>query len=246
MKRERYSLVLGFLTFILILAFATHLVALPISSKSIVTKAEAEPYGLMPFTVILDAGHGGEDGGAVSASGIYEKDLNLALAKRLQELLEANGVTVVMTRETDILLYDRNVNYQGRKKALDLAARRKIAEANPNAIFVSIHMNSYPLSQYSGLQVWYSSNHPQSQAIAEQIQSTVTSLMQPENDRSVKAGTASIYLLHHLTSPAVLIECGFLSNAEEAALLNTSAYQSRLAFSIFLSIMQSQNSLSRT
>lgn len=195
-----------------------------------------------PFTVVLDAGHGGEDGGAVSASGIYEKDINLAIAMQVKALLEANGVPVVMTRETDILLYDRNVDYRGRKKALDLAARRQIAEETPDAIFVSIHMNSYPLSQYSGLQVWYSPNHEHSQTIAETIQSTVQNNLQPENDRQIKSATSSIYLLHHLTCPAVLVECGFLSNPEEAEKLNTPAYQEQLAFLIFLSIMEAQQS----
>ena len=137
------------------------------------------------FTVVLDAGHGGEDGGAVSASGLFEKDLNLTIARLVRDLLVANGVEVVMTRDTDILLYDRNVDYMGRKKALDLAARKKIAEETPDAVFVSIHMNAYPLPQYHGLQVWYSPNHARSKVLAEQIQSTVQANLQPENTRDV-------------------------------------------------------------
>ena len=190
------------------------------------------------LTVVLDAGHGGEDGGAVSSSGLYEKDLNLRMAMLLRELLEANGVTVVMTRETDTLLYDRNVDYHGRKKALDHAERLRIGTKTENSIFVSIHMNSYPQDQYRGLQVWYSPNHAHSKEIAESIQSTVKEHLQPENTRRVKAATSSIYLLHHLNTPAVLIECGFLSNPEEAARLADDEYQRELAFLIFLSIMQ--------
>jgi N-acetylmuramoyl-L-alanine amidase len=190
------------------------------------------------LTVIIDAGHGGEDGGAVSGSGLFEKDLNLAMAKQLEAFFKANGVTVVMTRETDTLLYDRTVDYQGRKKALDLLARRRIGEANPNAIFISIHMNAYPLPQYHGLQVWYSKNNPQSERIAESIQKTVADALQPQNDRAVKPATSAIYLLHHLATPAVLVECGFLSNAEEAEKLSDPSYRESLAFAIFLAVME--------
>lgn len=193
------------------------------------------------FTVVLDAGHGGEDGGAVSASGLYEKDLNLSITMQVRDLLVANGVRVVMTRTTDTLLYDRDQDYHGRKKALDLAARRKIGEETEGAIFVSIHMNAYPLSQYSGLQVWYSKNHTQSRVIADTIQERVQSDLQPENHRQTKAATAGIYLLHHLTCPAVLVECGFLSNAAEAERLNTPEYQKQLALLITLAIMEAQS-----
>ena len=188
------------------------------------------------FTVILDAGHGGEDGGAVSAEGMMEKDLNLQIAKKVRDLLEANGTKVVMTRDTDILLYDRSSNYEGRKKAQDLAARRKIGEETENGIFVSIHMNAFPLTQYQGLQVWYSKNHPLSLELAETVQGTVQHYLQRENERQVKPATSGIYLLHHLQCPAILVECGFLSNPSEATLLCDESYQNELAFLIFLSI----------
>ena len=192
----------------------------------------------IPITVILDAGHGGEDGGAVSASGIFEKDLNLAVTLKLRDLLTASGVHVVLTRSEDVLLYDRNVDFHGRKKALDLAARRKIAEETPNAVFVSIHMNAFPQTQYKGLQIWYSQNHPASLLLAETIQKMATDQLQPKNHRRAKAATSSIYLLHKLNCPAVLVECGFLSNSEEAALLSTEDYQNRLALLLFLSIIR--------
>ncbi len=196
------------------------------------------------FTVVLDAGHGGEDGGAVSASGIYEKDVNLAIARSLEQLLTANGISVVMTRTEDVLLYDRNVDFRGRKKALDLAARRKIAEETENAVFVSIHMNAYPKQKYSGLQVWYSKNSPLSQTLAQSIQSLAAEQLQPENDRKIKPATSSIYLLHRLECPAVLVECGFLSNPEEAKQLGTKEYQDQLAFLLFLSITDGLSKIS--
>ncbi len=190
----------------------------------------------VPPTIILDAGHGGEDGGAVSENGILEKELNLAVAKRTEALLTANGYHVVMTRTTDELLYDKNADFQGRKKSLDLAARRKIAEETPNCIFISLHMNSYPDARFDGLQVWYSPNHALSKEIADTIQETVQTLLQPENDRKTKSATSAIYLLHHLTVPAVLVECGFLSNPAEAEKLNSPEYQQELAIALSLAI----------
>ena len=192
-----------------------------------------------PVTVVLDAGHGGEDGGAVGASGVYEKDVNLAVTLILRDLLVANGVNVVLTREDDRLLYDREVNYHGRKKALDLAARKQIAEKTPNAVFVSIHMNAYPQSQYRGLQVWYSPNNESSEPLAAALQARIANSLQPENERRVKPATSSIYLLHRLKVPAVLVECGFLSNPEECAALEDPAYQRQLALELFAGLMQS-------
>ncbi len=197
---------------------------------------KTEAANAVPPTIVLDAGHGGEDGGAVSESGILEKELNLAIAKRLETLLTANGFHVLMTRTEDEMLYDKNADYQGRKKVLDLAARRKIAEETPNCVFVSIHMNAYPDARYDGLQVWYSPNNPASKSIANTVQETVQSLLQPENDRQTKAATSAIYLLHHLAVPAVLVECGFLSNPAEAEKLNTPEYQERLALVLALAI----------
>ncbi len=191
-----------------------------------------------PKTVILDAGHGGEDGGASSAEGLLEKDLNLALALTMRDILAANGVNVILTRDTDTLLYDRNVDFQGRKKMLDMAARLKIANDTPNAIFVSLHMNTYPLPSCQGVQVWYSENNDTSFELAKTIHSTTQELLQPENDRPVKRSGSSIYLLHHLECPAVLVECGFLSSPEEAARLADESYRQQLALTLCMGILR--------
>jgi len=241
MTRADKSLPLRFLIFLLIFSLIAGLFSYFAIQREKSTGSDLPTETMFrPFTVVLDAGHGGEDGGASSKDGILEKDLNLSIAFLLKDMLEANGVTVVMTRTDDRLLYDRNSNYEGRKKALDLSARKKIAEETSNSIFVSIHMNAYPAAQYSGLQVWYSPNHPHSKTVADTIQSTVKNTLQPLNERHTKAATSSIFLLHHLQTPAVLIECGFLSNPQEAALLNTKEYRQQLAFSIFLAIMRAQ------
>ena len=187
--------------------------------------------------VIIDAGHGGEDGGASSKAGLVEKDVNLSIAKMLADMLKINGVDVIMTREDDRLLYDRNCDFKGRKKKLDLAARKAIADSNPDAIFISIHMNSYPDAIYSGLQVWYSPQAKGSEALAELIQTRCRESLQKNNTRKIKAATSSIYLLDGATIPSVLIECGFLSNAEEAERFESDEYRKRVAFTIYCAVM---------
>lgn len=236
-----------FFTFLLVLCASTSALSLPLLSgaaSQTAQKPSATTFTSPAFTVVLDAGHGGEDGGASSASGLLEKDINLAIALRLRDLLEANGIPVVLTRSTDTMLYDRNANFKGRKKSLDLAARRKIAEETENCIFVSLHMNAFPQPQYSGLQVWYSPNHADSLTLAETVQSLAQNRLQPENDRRVKSATSAIYLLHHLHVPAILVECGFLSNPQEAQKLATEEYRDQLALLLFLSLIDGMQKIS--
>ncbi len=190
-----------------------------------------------PRTVIIDAGHGGEDGGAVGVTGLVEKDLNLDLAKRLCALLEADGVRVIMTRTEDVLLYDRGADYQGRKKVLDLAARQAIGDANPDAIFVSLHANTFPEQIYHGLQVWYSPNNQKSALLAESVRAEVVGTLQPDNHRQSKQAGSNIFLLHKLQIPTVLIECGFLSNPAECGALADPVYRDRLAHALYRGIV---------
>ena len=187
------------------------------------------------ITVIIDAGHGGRDGGASTESGVLEKDLNLSVALKLRALLSALYVNVVMTRETDVMLADEN---SAHKKRDDLEARLRIAQEHENCIFVSIHMNKFPVEKYSGLQVYYSKNNEESAALAEAIQAKAGEFLRKGNARTVKAADSSIYVLHHIEVPAVLVECGFLSNPEEAALLQTESYQNKLAAVIFAAVAE--------
>lgn len=204
------------------------------SNNTINTNADTLKYK----TVVIDAGHGGEDGGASSTAGLVEKDVNLEISKLLCEMLRADGINVIMTREDDRLLYDRNVDYHGRKKKLDLAARLTVADTTPDAIFISIHMNSFTNPKYSGLQVWYSPNDPDSSILANLIQSNNKATLQPENTRKTKVATSSIYLLENASCPAVLVECGFLSNPAEAALFETDEYKQKVASMLFDSISE--------
>ena len=190
-------------------------------------------------TVILDAGHGGEDGGAIGlldGAEIYEKDINLSIALMLRDMLEAEGINVILTREEDVLLYDRNTDYHGRKKVLDLAARLHVGQSTPGAIFISIHMNAFTQTQYKGLQVYYSPNHSLSATLAKDIQTLTAQQLQPDNDRDIKRADSNIFLLDRLSCPAVLVECGFLSNPDDCRLLSQQQYQQKLAFVLFCSI----------
>ena len=190
------------------------------------------------YTVILDAGHGGEDGGASSSGGIVEKNLNLSITMKIGKYLEEKGARVVYTRTEDILLYDRTQDFKGKKKILDLAARLKKAREYENGIFISIHMNSFPQKQYSGLQVYYSPHHPLSQTLALSIQNNTKKQLDSSNQRKIKKADSSIYLLDRLEVPAVLVECGFLSNDAEAQKLANDEYQNDLAMIIAESIME--------
>lgn len=192
--------------------------------------------------IVIDAGHGGEDGGC-EGNGLVEKDLNLDISMRLASLLREAGVNVVMTRETDILLYDKNSDYEGKKKVQDVRRRLEIATEQENAVLVSIHMNYFAETKYSGLQVWYSKNDSKSRILANLIQTEVKTTLQPNNKRSIKEATSGIYLLNNATFPAVLVECGFLSNTDEARALGDAEYRQSLAKSIFDAIMKyiSQN-----
>lgn len=180
-------------------------------------------------TVIIDAGHGGEDGGTQSKEGMLEKDVNLDIALRIKKLLENQGINVILTRDTDTLLYDRNTDYKGRKKLLDAQARLSIGENNPDAIFISIHQNAYKDPQYSGLQVWYSGNNKDSVNLAQAMQDNVKSKLQPDNNRQIKLAGTNIYLMEHIQNPAILIECGFLSNPTEAQKLSDNTYRQNLS-----------------
>ncbi|MBQ5793785.1 MAG: N-acetylmuramoyl-L-alanine amidase [Clostridia bacterium] len=239
MKKRKFLLMLTFLLGTILICFLTLGLFLLAGGSFAQTpappaeeKTEPEQPKGPPRTVIIDAGHGGEDGGAVGVTGLVEKDLNLDLAKRLCALLEADGVRVIMTRTEDVLLYDRGADYEGRKKVLDLAARQAIGDANPDAIFVSLHANTFPEQIYHGLQVWYSPNSEKSAALAEAVRVEVVSTLQPDNHRQCKPGGSNIFLLHKLQIPAVLVECGFLSNPAECSDLEDPAYRDRLAHAL--------------
>ena len=193
-------------------------------------------YAISERLIIIDPGHGGEDGGAIGINGVYEKELNLDISEVLATYLRFAGFEVVLTRTEDVLLYDRNVDYKGRKKVLDLAARLNIAEELMPDLFISIHMNAFPDSRYSGLTVYYSPNNEASLKAAQTIRTDVIKMIQRENKRELKKAGSNIYLLDRMSCPSVLIECGFLSNESECTALSTDEYRHKLSLVFFSSV----------
>ncbi len=187
--------------------------------------------------IIIDAGHGGEDAGAIGVNGIYEKDLNLAVALEIGKELENKDYVVVYTRTDDRMLYKPEQNIKGIRKLSDLKGRCEVANRYPDSLFVSIHMNSFSSSKYSGLQVYYSEKNEESRNMAQAIQTAVKENFQPQNNRKTKSGK-DMYLLENIENPAVLIECGFLTNSEECEKLSKKEYQKQLSFWIVCGIIE--------
>ncbi len=178
--------------------------------------------------LVLDAGHGGEDGGAVSLTGVPESQINLAIVLKLRDVLGLYGVDPILLRETDVSLHDGDANTLREKKRSDLKNRVAAIEAVEGGTLLSIHQNTYPGSRYHGAHVFYAPTEG-SQPLAEHFQNSIKAALQLENERAVKRIPDTVYIMNHVTCPAVLIECGFLTNPEEEALLRDEDYQRKLS-----------------
>lgn len=183
-------------------------------------------------TIIVDAGHGGEDGGAVAPDGTNEKDINLDIAIRLEKILSFYGYNVIMTRTIDTMTCDDGLKTQREKKISDIRNRFKIIKDNPDALFVSVHQNKFSDSTQSGAQVFYSANNIKSKQLADSIQNSLKTNLQKNNKRLTKKAGTDIYLLYHSQIPSVLVECGFLSNLNDLNALKTDEYRQITAFLI--------------
>lgn len=189
------------------------------------------------YTVVLDSGHGGIDPGKIAADGTFEKDINLSIALKLQSYLEQSDVRVVMTRTTDEGLYAPE---DSNKKVQDMKNRIAVMESCNADIVVSIHQNSYSDSTVHGAQVFYYTSGKESEALAKNLQAVLIEKLDPDNHRQAK-GNDSYYLLKKTSRPIVIVECGFLSNPEEAARLKTDSYQDEIAWALHLGILQYLN-----
>ncbi len=187
--------------------------------------------------VVLDSGHGGFDPGKIAVDGSLEKDINLQIAQRVKQYLEASDVKVIMTRDSDISL---NSESDSNKKSADMRNRcQRINDASPDLV-VSIHQNSYHEEYVKGAQVFYYKTSEKGKRLAEILQKRFDYVLSEENTRTAKAND-SYYLLLHVKSPIVIVECGFLSNWSESALLNTEEYQDKVAWTIHMGIMEYLN-----
>lgn len=187
-------------------------------------------------TIILDAGHGGIDSGCVSVNGAEEKDINLSIMLTLRDMLKLTGFDVTVTRDTDRSIHDTGVTGLGKQKKSDMENRLNIINSSENAVFVSVHQNQYTDSKYYGAQMFYPAESADSERLARIMQNNFVSLLQPENKREIKPVGSEIYLLHFAKCPAVMAECGFLSNPDEAAKLESADYQAQVAFTLYKSL----------
>lgn len=188
-----------------------------------------------PTTIVIDAGHGGEDGGAVGISGVTESRLNLSVALRLEQLLTLCGFETAMIRRSDCAVYTEGETI-AEKKVSDLKNRVKLVAQSDPAVLVSIHQNHFSQEQYYGAQVFYAPVSG-SRELAEQMQSCLRQALDPENHRMAKQAQ-SVYLLEQISCPGVLVECGFLSNSQEEALLQQPEYQKKLVCAIACALAQ--------
>ena len=186
--------------------------------------------------IVIDPGHGGRDGGAVSRSGLVEKEITLAISLYLRDLLEASGALVIMTRESDQELASEEARLLGRRKKEDLLNRVKIINREYADLFVSIHLNSVPSPKWRGAQTFYNPKWPESERLAQFIQEEL--IRNLENTHRLPKKNQDIFILRTSHIPGVLIEVGFLSHPEEAALLGQEEYQKKVAFAIYTGILR--------
>ena len=188
-------------------------------------------------TVVIDAGHGGEDPGKVSSySDLKEKELNLTIAVKLKQLLESNDYKVIMTREEDKLVYSEGTTNIYNKRKQDLTRRKDIMDNSGAHIVVSIHMNSFTESVYYGAQTFYPPNSPDSLKLATSIQESMKEMLDKDNKRVPSEKKDPIVILTDLKTPTTIVECGFLSNSAEEKKLGTDEYQSKVAAAIMSGI----------
>lgn len=181
--------------------------------------------------IIIDAGHGEPDGGAVGVNGTVEKDINLSISKKIEEVLEGKGISVIMTRTGDSGLFEKRDGSLREKKREDMNTRLSIMKKSGADLFISIHMNSFESPKANGLHVFYASNHEEIRPLAENIQERIANITGAEA-HAVKTADKNLFLMKNPPIPSVLVECGFISNPVEEKKLNDEDYQARIAWAV--------------
>ena len=214
------------MAFVYVAVVGVFLVAAWAGSRTVTVMAQREPME-RDHTIVIDAGHGGEDGGAVSCTGVMEKQINLEIALEMNDLLHLLGHRTRMIRSDDRSVYTAGDTI-ARRKVSDLKERVRMVDETENAILVSIHQNLFPDARYSGAQVFYSS---EGQTLAESLQASFRQTVNPGSKREIKKAS-NVYLMDHISCTGILVECGFLSNPEEESLLRTQKYQQKICIVI--------------
>ncbi len=186
--------------------------------------------------IVIDAGHGKPDSGAENENGVSEESINLKIALKLQKYLESSGATVLLTRSDENGIYEIDSKTISQKKVSDIKKRVKIANESSADIYVSIHLNKIPQGQYWGWQTFYNSGNEKSKLLADSIQKNLNETISKDNKREIKK-LDNIYIMKNVEIPIALVECGFLSNEQEASKLQQDDYQSKLAWGIYDGIM---------
>ena len=236
MKHWTWQTVMGLLTLGAVALLSLKAGTFAASGTLAVSSRKGESGSLRP-AVVIDAGHGGRDPGKVGIEGQLEKDINLSIALRLKEYLEASDVDVILTREDDNGLYPEG---ERNKKMSDMKKRCQIIEKAAPDLVVSIHQNSYHEESVSGGQVFYYKNSQKGKTLAEILQKRFNYVLGEKNSRQAKAN-GNYYLLLHVKPPIAIVECGFLSNRAEAAKLQDEVYQDRMAWTVHMGIMEFLN-----
>ncbi len=229
-KRKAMYLISIFLISTLVFTLNT-LLFIPVTSNDIATKSKI---------IVLDAGHGGEDGGAVSKSGIVEKDLNLAITLKVKKILEDNNIQVVLTRSEDVMLYDNADAKLAKRKVEDIDKRIEITNNSNADLLISIHMNSFPQNYCKGWQIFYQKDSKIGEEVSIFIQDNIKEVIETKNTR-VPQSINNVKLVNKSKIPAIVVECGFLSNEDEANLLIQEDYQDKIARGICNGIMKWYN-----
>ena len=221
------------LTFVLIGCFIALAICARLTERALPTAAAVSQKPV----IVLDAGHGGLDSGAVGVTGVLEKDINLSIVLALRDMFEMSGFDVVLTRSEDISIYDAGVEGIRNQKMNDMDNRLKIIQKYPDSIFLCVHQNNFTDPKYSGGQMFYNNNNPNNRTLAQIMQNKFAQL-QPGNDREIKLSGEELFLLKSNKNPSLMIECGFLSNPEEEQNLSTWEYQQKFAFTIYGGVME--------
>lgn len=223
-------------TILLYLLIISFFIIIPLAGNhAVATFSEMQT---APNCVVLDAGHGGVDSGAVSCTGVYESQINLEITRKLNDLMHLLGVHTIMIREDDRSVYSEGTTIAA-KKVSDIRNRVKTVNNVPKALLISIHQNNFPQEKYSGAQVFYNTN-PGSKELANEMQTAFRVYLNPFNKRQTKK-SSGVYLMEHINCTGILIECGFLSNPREEALLRDSEYQKKISAVIATTVSQYLN-----
>ena len=220
MRRENWIGLLPFYLLVVVLLLG----ATQFGSDAVTAISNAQPLK-SNHTIIIDAGHGGVDGGATSCTGVLESQLNLEISLRLEDLLHLLGYRTLMIRKENISVYTEGETI-AQKKISDLKERVRIVNSTENAVLISIHQNTFSDNRYGGAQVFYA-NTEQSRELAQILQNSLVTTINSGSNRQCKKATG-VYLMNQIENTGILIECGFLSNPTEEALLRSSTYQIKL------------------